>query len=584
MFNGSAFLARTWAAMPAPLQEALKACRRHFTFVILFSAGLNLLYLAPTLYMMQVYDRVLSTGGVLTLVFLTIALAASLAVLAFLDAVRMRLLAAAGRRIDRLVAPNVLRAALDRKGREAAGAANPMREFDTLRTALTGAPTLAVIDAPWAPLYILVCFMIHPMIGVLALVGGVLMIGLAYINQRAMHNALRANEQLGGAFYSLQTGDSAQGEVARSLGMEQALVRRQMKVREAVALRTDRSSRTNAGYSAATKFTRLILQSLALGLGAYLALSQQISAGSIIASSVLTARAFAPLELIVGAWRQFEQGRHAYDVVVRVLRSQDATRTYTELPPPRAMLAVQGVGVRVPGSDSTLLQGVSFVVEPGEIVGVIGPSGAGKTTLMRAVAGAVAPDAGILRLDGASMADWPPGGLGRYIGYMPQEGGLFAGTVAGNIARFESGPDVDKAIIAAAMAAGAHEMILSLPRGYDTELSVGGRGLSAGQIQRIGLARALFRDPVLLVLDEPNAHLDVEGEQALIEALLHHARAQRSALVVAHRARFLSIADKLLVMKAGRVEMFGPREQILAKLPGLQSQPALTRETGVRRS
>lgn len=565
----------------AILRDALNACRKHIGFVLLFSAGLNLLYLAPSIYMLQVYDRVLASGAVLTLIYLTVVLVASLLVLAFLDATRVRLLAAMAKRLDRMVAPHVLLAALTREGREAAKQSQPLREFDTLRMAMTGPPALAAVDAPWTPIYIAVCFLIHPLIGALALGGGLLLIAVAYINQASMHSALQATDQATGAMYNLHASDAGQGESARALGMQQALVRRQLAMRETMSRATYETGRSGAFYTSSTKFLRLVLQSAALGLGAYLALQQEISAGGIIAGSILCSRAFAPLELIVGAWRQFEQGRHAYGVLTAVLKTQEEQRSYTELPTPKAALAVEGVGVRI--GDRVLLNGVSFRVEPGKIIGVIGPSGAGKTTLMRAVAGAVIPDAGAVRLDGARLTDWPPEKIGRYIGYLPQEVALFAGTIGQNIARFDAGDaaEIDRAIVAAATAAGIHELILTLPKGYDTEIGPNGRGLSAGQAQRVALARALYRDPVLLVLDEPNAHLDQDGEAALIEALKAARARGASALVVAHRAGFMSVTDGLMVLRDGRIEMYGPRDQVIAKLSGgAQGRPVVVASEG----
>jgi len=564
----------------AILRDALHACRTHIGFVLLFSATLNLLYLAPSIYMLQVYDRVLTSGALLTLVYLSAVLVASLATLAFLDATRVRLLASMAKRIDRLVAPHVLMAALSREGRHAAGQAQPLREFDTLRAAITGPPAIAAMDAPWTPIYIAVCFLIHPWIGMLALFGGVALILIAYINQRAMHRALHANDQATGAMYNLHASDSAQGDTARALGMHEALVRRQLETRATMTDATYNAGRGGAAFTASTKFVRLFLQSAALGLGAFLALRQEISAGGIIAASILASRAFAPLELIVGAWRQFEQGRQAYKTLTDVLKTQENQRDYTVLPPPRAALSVENVSVRV--GDRALLMGAGFRMEPGMIVGVIGPSGAGKTTLVRAVAGALLPDQGAIRLDGAKLTDWPAERIGRYIGYLPQDVGLFAGTIGQNISRFETGAsdEIDHAIVAAAKAAGVHELVLQLPQGYNTEIGPNGRGLSAGQAQRVGLARALYRDPVLLVLDEPNAHLDQDGENALVAALKATRDRQASALVVAHRASIMSVIDGLLVVRDGRIEMYGPRDQVMAKLGGGGQRPVVVASDG----
>jgi ATP-binding cassette subfamily C protein len=557
-------------AVPRTLRAALDACRRHIGFVILFSAALNLLYLAPSLYMLQVYDRVLTSGGILTLAYLSLVLFASLAVLAFLDGTRVRLLLAMSRRFDRLLAPPVLMAALQREGRSAAGQAQILREFDALRAAISGPPAVAAVDAPWAPIYVAVCFLIHPWIGLLALLGGVALVTIAYVNHRVMHDKLKTAEQANGAMYGMQLADANQGDTARALGMQGALVARQIKARTALNDSLNASGAANAFYAASTKFARLVLQSMALGLGAYLALQQEISAGGIIAASILASRAFAPLELIVGAWRQFEQGRQAYGIISNVLRTQEGARDYTALPAPHGKLSVESITVRAPTGDRFLLVNASFRGEPGDIIGVIGPSGAGKTTLMRAVAGAVAPDGGAVRIDGAKTTDWEPDILGRHVGYLPQEVALFGGTVGENISRFDvtRGREVDADIVAAAKAAGAHEMILALPRGYDTEVGAGGRGLSAGQAQRIALARALYRDPVLLVLDEPNAHLDQDGEIALINALKAASERGVCSVVVAHRTGFMNIANKLMVVNDGRIEAFGPRDQVMARFSG----------------
>lgn len=569
-------------SVPSTLRAAFDACRRHIGFVILFSAALNLLYLAPSLYMLQVYDRVLTSGGVLTLVYLSVILVACLGVLSFLDGTRLRLLLAMARRFDRLLAPPILLAALQREGRSAAGQAHILREFDALRGAISGPPAVAAVDAPWAPIYIAVCFLIHPWIGTLALLGGIGLVTIAYINHRAMHGALKATEQATGAMYGLQLADSNQGDTARALGMQGALVARQMRARESLSQSINDSGSANAFFTSTTKFSRLVLQSMALGLGAFLAINQEISAGGIIAASILSSRAFAPLELIVGAWRQFEQGRQAYGIIANVLRTQETRREYTALPNPRGVLSVEGVTVRAPVGDRFLIVNATFRGEPGDIIGVIGPSGAGKTTLIRAIAGAALPDGGAVRLGGAKMTDWAPDQLGRHVGYLPQEVALFGGTVGDNISRF-AGTGVDADVVAAAQAAGAHEMILSLARGYDTEVGPNGRGLSAGQAQRVALARALYGNPVLLVLDEPNAHLDQDGEAALINTLKAASARGVCSIVVAHRTGFMNITNKLMVVNDARIEAFGPRDQIMAKfIPGSSPRPVAVPNEGGR--
>jgi ATP-binding cassette subfamily C protein len=567
------------------LRKAWRMCRRHVLFVALFSAGLNLLYLAPSLYMLQVYDRVLASGSVLTLLYLSAVLLGALGVLAFLDAMRVRLLVAMSRRFDRVAAPSVLLAALQRDGRAAAGKAQALREFDTLRTAVSGPPALAALDAPWTPIYIAVCFLIHPWIGCLALVGGALLLAVAYANQVAMHKSLRASDQSAGAMYALHMADSAQGDTARALGMQNNLVQRQLRARRAMSDAINQSGRIGALFASSTKFARLVLQSAALGLGAYLAVNQQISAGGIIAASILSSRAFAPLELIVGAWRQFEQGRQAYGVINRMLKTQDQVREHTALPGPQGSLAVEHVSVRAPNSDRMLLTHASFQASPGDIIGVIGPSGAGKTTLLRAIAGAIEPDDGAVRLDGAKLSDWEPARLGAFVGYLPQEVGLFSGTIAENISRFSQQPrdEIAPAIIAAAQAAAVHELILTLPQGYDTEIGQGGRGLSAGQAQRIGLARALYGDPVLIALDEPNAHLDGDGETALMNALRAASERGACSVLVAHRTGLVNVANKIMVVREGRIEAFGPREQVMARIgPGPRPVPSPNETSGVR--
>jgi ATP-binding cassette subfamily C protein len=559
------------------LSKALAECRRHVVFVILFSALLNVLFLAPSIYMLQVYDRVLVTGSVTTLLFLSGVLIAALLTLAVLDAARARLLAAVSRRVDRILVPLILSAQLDRGGRAAAGASQPLREFDVLRSALTGPPALAVIDTPWSPLFVVVCFLIHPWIGWLTVGGGACILLGALLNELALRRSLKGQQQRAAKMYALLGADATHAETAGALGMRDALVRRQLAARADASDAHGRAAAAAADHTASIRFMRLGFQSAVLGLGAYLAVNHQITAGAIVAASILASRAFAPLEQLVVAGRQFGLARQAFKVVRDVLNSQERPRAYTALPAPRGALSVERVTVRA-ASGEPMLRNVSLELMPGEILGVVGPSGAGKTTLLRAIVGGLQPDQGELRLDGAKLTDWSADRLGALTGYMPQDVGLFPGTVADNISRFSRRDDpegeVDAAVVAAAKAAGVHELILRLPEGYDSPMGTNGAGLSAGQAQRIGLARALFGDPVLLALDEPNAHIDAEGEAALIAAL-KVARARGAAIVVvAHRAGFMRVADKLLVLKEGGVQAWGPRDQVMGRLAAVSAPDA----------
>jgi ATP-binding cassette subfamily C protein len=562
-----------WQALPpAPplLRAALAACRRHLGYVILFSAALNLLYLAPSLYMLQVYDRVLVTGGLLTLLFLSLVLLGALGALALLDATRTRLMGAAARRLERLLAPTILALPFQTPPSIGARPAPIIRELDTLLAALTGPAILALVDAPWAPLYILICFIIHPWLGVLVLAGGVALVALAITNEVRLRRAMRGQEGAA-AHYAVQLGDMAHAPTARALGMQKTLIDRQLAARGDASDAQKEAVTLASGFTATTKFVRLAMQSATLGFGAYLAVLQEISAGAVIAGSILSSRAFAPLEQVAAAWRQFGQALQSYRAVCLGLAEAQTERSYTRLPQARGALSVEDVFIKAPESERLIIRRVSFAVQPGEIVGVIGPSGSGKSVLTRAIVGGLAVGGGAIRIDGASLADWDPHALGRAIGYMPQDVGLFAGTVAQNIARFdpqdETG-ETDRAIIAAAESAGVHELILRLPRAYETPIGPDGRGLSAGQAQRVALARALYGDPALIVLDEPNAHLDAEGEDALIEALKKAQARGAAILVVAHRAGLLmAVASKFLALKEGQIVAFGSRDQVAAR-PG----------------
>ena len=560
-----------------PLVQALEASRVHFVWAAVFSALVNLLYLTPTLYMMQVYDRVVPTGGLLTLALISGVAVFALAALGTLDWLRGRLMLRAGLRLDRMLAGTILARVVDLQARSPNTQA--LREFDHIRGAISGQGMLALFDAPWTPIYLLCCFLLHPAIGILTLIGGGLLFTLAWLNERDTRPRLAKAMQSQNSAYAAQETIAGQAEIVRALGMRQSSIRRQVEQRRnATAAQAD-AQLAGGRYSGAIKFLRMVLQSAALGMAAYLAVKSEISPGSIIASSVLLSRAVAPIELLVGVWPSLVQATASWKILTDLFANTAAVeRERTLLPDPLGRLQVEGVSVRFPDTEQPQLRGVAFTLAPGQTMGIVGPSGSGKTTLARVIAGALKPQAGAVRLDGAEYEAREGDELARWIGYLPQAPSLFTGSIKENISRFASAGGVDReaadrGVVNAAIAAGVHELILRLPQGYDTILGPFGQGLSAGQAQRVALARALYNDPVLLVLDEPNSNLDQEGEAALMQAILGATARGAAVIVVAHRAGVLARVDRLLMMRDGVVQMEGPREEVLNKMRASTGQP-----------
>lgn len=520
--------------------------------------------------MLQVYDRVLVTRSELTLIFVGGILAFSLLTLAILDSLRSRLLLRVSLRLDRVLSPLILKASTSPLPQKSStGRLERIREFDAFRLFFTSPAANAVFDAPWTPLFWGACFLIHPLIGTAAIVGAGVLVAIAILNARATAAPMAKAAEIASELYAEQSAEARASEALASLGMRKTLMDRQIARRLNLSRIQSRVSLISGNYASASKFIRLFLQSLALGLGAWLAIEQKISPGALIAASILTARALGPVEQLIAGWRQIAQAHAALGSIgLAVQESREEVRT--NLPSPSGALRFENVSVRSSEADRFLLRGASFSVESGEVVGVIGPSGAGKTTVARVASGALAPDGGAVRIDGAKFQEWGLDALGRHIGYLPQDIQLIAGTIAENISRFaerhENALEIDAAIVEAAKAAGAHEMIQRLPSGYDTTIGPGGKGLSLGQGQRIAMARALYGWPALLVFDEPSAHLDAEGEAGFINAVRAAKARGAAVLIVAHRMGALAAADALIVVRDGTIETKAPRDEVIRRL------------------
>ena len=546
------------------MRDLVARFRTFFVFAGLFSLVINALLLVPPIYMLQVFDRVLTSRREETLVYLTIGGITALIVMALLDMVRARLLAVAGAALDRRLGPRVLDGLLAQTARlGGAGYLNGLRDVNTLRMFLGGAGLIALFDAPWLPFFLLVIFLFHPVLGVVALTGALGMVLLAALNERftrkpaeeAQAQARRAGRMIDGAVRN--------ADVIAALGMLPAVARRWGVANDAALVQQLSATRLGGLFSSLTKFSRQFIQLAMLGIGAWLVVDEHVTPGVMIAATILLSRALAPVETLVAGWRNLVEARLAWRRLNELLEANPLVETAIDLPAPAGKLEVDRVLYGIKGAERPIVRGVSFKLAAGEALGVIGPSAAGKSTLARLVIGVWKPVAGIVRLDGADVAGWPRERLGPQIGYLPQDVELFAGSVAANIARLGE-PD-SEAVIRAAKRAHVHELILRLPKGYDTEVGENGQFLSPGQRQRIALARALYGNPRLVVLDEPNANLDHEGDQALLATLRGLKEEGVTVVIIAHRAAVLAGVDKILVLRDGAVEKFGPAAEIMPK-------------------
>jgi PrtD family type I secretion system ABC transporter len=529
------------------------------------SLFVNLLFLAPAFFMLQVFDRVLPSGSWETLVVLLAGALCALLILLALDYVRGRLQHVVGSIVDERLAPPVVGVLVARAA--AAGrvaSSDGVRDVAALRALFASNGAVALFDAPWAVVYVLVIWAIHPALGLGAAGAVLVMLALAWLNDRATRRVLEQAQHQGRRASQYVESSLRNAEVLQALGMTDALLARWGGLKDRLALLQAAGSRASVAFTALTRFMRQAIQVLILALGAWLVVSQEASAGVMIATTILLGRALQPVEQVVSSWRLLSDARAAYRRLRELVRDFDAGDERVEIPRPAGRLVADGISVRMPGHDAPVLSSVAFSLEAGEVLAVIGPSAAGKSTLARVLTGVWRPQAGTVRVDGANVATWPRAQLGPGIGYLPQDVELFEGTVAENIARLQ--PVDSSAVIAAAMSANVHEMILALPRGYETAVGAQGSLLTPGQRQLVGLARALYGAPRFVVLDEPDANLDAGGEAALANALRALRDGGVTIIVITHRPSLVSHVDKILVLHAGRIQQFGPASQVRKSL------------------
>lgn len=556
-----------------PLTRAIREGYKPLAYAGLFSLVSNLLYLALPIYTFQIYGRVMSSYSVPTLLVLTFMVLLAFVISGLVDDYRAKVLVNYGLIMDQRVSGRVFSALFDTviRGNPAARS-QALRDLDGFRQMLTGPAFGAVFDLPWMPVFMLVLFVIDPIIGLVTMAGAGLLFFIAVIQDRATRPALREANDAALRSYAFTDAALRNGEVVRAMGMVEPLGSRWAAFRAITMERSASASERASVLSNISKFTRQAIQVLIIGIGAYLVVRGQIHSGLLFANMILAARALQPIERLVGSWDGLTNGYRSYERLNALFADYKPSKASTSLPKPLGQLSVEGVNFAPAGATRFVLQGLNFKIEPGEMLGVIGPSGAGKSSLARLMVGIWQPNSGNVRLDGADVYSWDRSEFGRHVGYLPQDTELFSGSIRDNIARFRSDVD-DEQVVRAAQVAGVHQLILRLSNGYDTDLGESGHVLSAGQRQRVGLARALLGQPRLIVLDEPNAALDAEGEEALVNALDALKAGGSTIVIVSHKPSVFRSADKMLMLRDGRIEMFGPRDQVMARVV----QPATPR-------
>jgi ATP-binding cassette subfamily C protein len=545
----------------------MAACRGAFYGTALISGMSNILMLTGALFMLEIYDRVLPSRSMPTLVGLLVLAATLFTALGILDAIRGRILVRIGGALDETLSGRVydtlmrlpLKVGLRGDGTQ------PLRDLDAVRSYLSGLGPVALFDLPWIPLYLAICFAFHPLIGLTALAGAIILIVLTLLTEILMRAPTKAATEAAVVRNSLAETSRRNAEALIAMGMAGRIATRWNEANRQYMRSQQVASDLGGGLGATSKVLRMMLQSGVLAVGAYLVINQEASAGIIIAGSILSARALAPVDLAIANGKSFVVARQSWQRLNRLLTMSPAQSAPMQLQAPARRLTVENVSGSPPGVPKIVVQDITFELEAGQGLGIIGPSGSGKSSLVRLLVGVWQPVRGNVRIDGAALDQWAPDALGRHIGYVPQDVELLAGTVAENIARFEADAD-NEAVIAAAKAVGVHDLIVRLPAGYDTPIGEQGSSLSAGQAQRIALARAVYRDPFLVVLDEPNSNLDSEGEEALTRAILGVRERKGIVIVVAHRPSAIAGVDRLLMMNQGKAQAIGPKEDVLSKV------------------